>query len=786
MKKNTLIRTLLLFCITSILSINSFGQTANQKSNITLVSSWNAGYSMIYEKKWLYCFTFSNTKPDLNINEEFVNFFNESKDSDLLPKFDNDNNYVALMMDQPEQLESNITRCFVWIYDIKKQANFNQKKLKNKGMLLTHLMGKNSFVIDEKYQTFLELEENKNLSNFDFDKTEEIDLLNTEKKKYDEEQIVINYENQTILEFLKDNFIKVQLSDSLSKKGVEIPSLLDEIGFKFQGVITPEIEGVLQVYNSKDRFDYGNLKLEYVISNSKMVSLKIYQFRAPSISKSYGDIVINFNDTLVIKTLDYNTFKSDFSIYDAIKSNTLIFNEFKVLNSDALSSLFLKLKNLKSHTRLQINDESCENWFYKFVKPISKRISSDRYTANIIKKNISNVINDENIDDVLKRKTWITYTNNANKVLPYNYSNITVTDSSFIIERIGDIENKKYMERYILDRMSFSKYTYNGGIFESGYSEHIILAQKNKSSYRMEPSFCIHNPLITKWNRTGQDNIQLNVFIDGKKLLEGNVDNNGNLKGWCNYYSVNAKVYQNRYYDTLKPKTINGVLFSSSQLKPLTTFKYCLSAMDVSSSYNKQGYNAQFDLKYWDPMPFESIYLNIFPDFSPLSITPLGKFNTSLKLFVDKTDDYLSQRAFFSTVGTSEYKGEKYGTLKVLYQYLPDGQIYDSVNTNKNEFGEQLGKSSLKPFPLGQEYIVLMKKEQNDIEELKIKSMQGMLKELNTCDHCGTEILAGKKITTHEFKCANGKNYILDDLFGRKFCSPKCYSEYQKAWCDMQ
>ena len=287
MKNTSLFRTLLVFCITCILSINSFSQTTNQRSNITLVSSWDAGYSMIYEKKWLYCFTFSNTNPDLNTNEEFVNFFNESKDSKLLPKFDNDNNYVALMMAQPELLESNITRCFVWVYDIKKQANFNQNKLKNKGKILTQFMGKNTFVIDEKYQTFLELEENQNLSNFDFDITEEIDLLNTEKKKYDEEQIVINYENQTILEFLKDNFIKVQLSDSLTKKGVVIPSLLNEIGFKFQGVITPEIEGVLQVYDSKDRFDYGNLKMEYVINNSKILSLKIYQFRAPSISKTY-------------------------------------------------------------------------------------------------------------------------------------------------------------------------------------------------------------------------------------------------------------------------------------------------------------------------------------------------------------------------------------------------------------------------------------------------------------------------------------------------------------------
>lgn len=782
MKNISLIRTLLLFCITSILSINSFSQTTNQKSNITLVSSWNAGYSMIYEKKWLYCFTYSNTKPDLNINEEFVNFFNESKDSDLLPKFDNDNNYVALMMDQPEQLDSNITRCFVWIYDIKKQANFNQKKLKNKGMLLTHLMGKNSFVIDEKYYTFLELEGNQNLSNFDFDKTKEIDLLNTEKKKYDEEQIIINYENQTILEFLKDNFIKVQLSDSLSKKGVVIPSLLDGIGFKFQGVITPRIEGVLQVYNDKYNFSFERLKMEFVIRNGEITSIRIIESRYESYNHTYGDIVINIADTVVIKTLDWYGFKNDRF------NNTLIFNEFKVLNSDAFSSLLLKLKNIKFHISLRLESRTCEKWQTDFVEPITERISLHRYKANVIKTNRtrSNVINEKNINDLLKRKTWITYTDNSNKVLPYNYSNITVTDSSFVIERIGDIENKKYVERFILDRISFSEYIYKNKIFESGFSEHIIIAQKNKPSYREEPSYCIHNPLITKWNRTGQDNIQLNMFIDGKKLLEGNVDNNGNLKGWCNYYSVNAKVYQNRYYDTLKPKTINGVLFSSSQLKSLTTFKYCLSAMDVSSSYNKQGYNAQFDLKYWDPMPFESIYLNIFPDFSPLSITPLGKFNTSLKLFVDKTDDYLSQRAFFSTVGTSEYKGEKYGTLKVLYQYLPDGQIYDSVNTNKNEFGEQLGKSSLKPFPLGQEYIVLMKKEQNDIEELKIKSMQGMLKELNTCDHCGVDILAGKKITTHDFKCANGKNYILDDLFGRKFCSPKCYSEYQKAWCDMQ
>lgn len=128
MKKNTLIRTLLLFCISSILSINSFGQTANQKSNITLISSWNASHDVIYENKWLYCFTFPASKSKLETYEGFIKLINETKNSNLLPIFEEYNPFVGLLMDEAEQLNDSLSRCFVWVYKIKKMLHSMRKK----------------------------------------------------------------------------------------------------------------------------------------------------------------------------------------------------------------------------------------------------------------------------------------------------------------------------------------------------------------------------------------------------------------------------------------------------------------------------------------------------------------------------------------------------------------------------------------------------------------------------------------------------------------------------------
>ena len=156
--------------------------------------------------------------------------------------------------------------------------------------------------------------------------------------------------------------------------------------------------------------------------------------------------------------------------------------------------------------------------------------------------------------------------------------------------------------------------------------------------------------------------------------------------------------------------------------------------------------------------------------YNPLSDKPY-------KLSRSRIDNYLNcPRCFYM----HERKGIK----------APSGPTFSLNNAvdnlYKNEFGEQIGKSVLKPFPYSKDYMALLNKQQNEADEMQIKLMQGMLKELNTCDNCGNTIATGKKITTSEFKCPNGKNYILNSILGKKFCSPKCYSDYQKSWCDMQ
>ena len=217
-------------------------------------------------------------------------------------------------------------------------------------------------------------------------------------------------------------------------------------------------------------------------------------------------------------------------------------------------------------------------------------------------------------------------------------------------------------------------------------------------------------------------------------------------------------------------------------LKSINRWKLCLSGIKNDNQYTETTYNKLLDINYWDPNWFSSINNSIYINSLPLATSPLGKFDPITKAFTDRTNDYLYQKILFDTNKLSK----DYGKMMLLYQYLPNGQIYDSLNLYKNEFGEQIGKSVLKPFPYSKDYMALLNKQQNEADEMQIKLMQGMLKELNTCDNCGNTIATGKKITTSEFKCPNGKNYILNSILGKKFCSPKCYSDYQKSWCDMQ
>jgi hypothetical protein len=752
----------ILFVLASML-IFQLSKGQNSETAVTIHQEWNSG---IFDKMWAFSYEYKNNMSTNEIYNDIVKKINDEKIQGInflkkYTKWHNVNERMyGIYLNDTIDINNENNRKFGWIY-IADKYYMDTTNLNNDNLRLPDMLGKNCMVFEKNYFK-KENDRFKYFSTFN-----QNSYLNEVKK-------IVKYESQTVLDLLNKAIAQNIISDTNSRNGVSFNSKEEQHGYLFKGVITPQINGVIQIYSDKDpnNFNYRNLKIEYAISNGIISSIKIYQFRAPSTNKSFGDIVIQIGDTVNFKMLDYFTFSTNHQIDLFVNNNSILYRNISVLNNKKLQQILFNLKYIENKCEIQDNHIYCNDWFDLNIKNNCERLFSERYLGNIIKNNRSYEVNDGIANDVLKRKSWNSYINSKNEEIPYNYSKIITTDSTYIIERIEDIDQNKYIERFIIDKMSYVKEIYNNNNWISSSSQHQIYADFKDNSYKSAPKFTVGNPLKITANKIDTSTISVSYFYDEKLLMNGQIDNNDNCKGWFTIYSINANLIKNQYSYQLK----------DSFTKSLNKWKLCLSGTKNNNQYTGTTYNKLLDINYWNPNWFSSINYSIFINSLPLATSPLGKFDPITKLFTDRTNDFLYQKILFD----SNKLSKDYGKMMLLYQYLPNGQIYDSINLYKNEFGEQIGKSVLKPFPYSKDYMALLNKQQNEADEMQIKLMQGMLKELNTCDNCGNTIATGKKITTSEFKCPNGKNYILNSILGKKFCSPKCYSDYQKSWCDMQ
>jgi hypothetical protein len=751
----------ILFVLASML-IFQLAKGQNSETTVTIHQEWNSG---IFDKMWAFSYEYKNDMSTNEIYNDIVKKINDEKIQGInflknYTKWHNVNGRMyGLYLNDTIDINNENNRKFGWIYIIDKYY-MDTTNLNNDNLRLPDMLGKNCIVF-EKNHFKKENDRFKYFSNFN-----QNSYLNEVKK-------TVKYESQTVLDLLNKAITQNIINDTNSKNGVRFNSEDKNIGFLFKGVLTPQINGIIQIYsdNNPNNFTYGNLKIEYVISNDNINSMKIIQFRSPSTLKSFGDIVVQLGDTINLNILDYFTFTSDHSI--DLYSNTILYNNISIVSNQFVKSFLFSMKYISNHYKIKENSKYCIDWFTDNLEGNCQKIYSERYQGNIIKNNRTSEVLEDVGDYILKRKSWTSYVSLKNEEIPYNFSRIITTDSSFLIERIEDLDKNKYIERFFIDKMSYYRKNYTNNILMSTVSEHNIGDNfKYRSSAVKSPNYTITNLLKIETTRIDSNDFDVNYFYDNKQLLNGRIDNKGIYKNWFKIYSVNTSLVKNQFSYRLK----------DSITKSINKWKLCLSGIKNDNQYTETTYNKLLDINYWDPNWFSSINNSIYINSLPLATSPLGKFDPITKVFTDRTNDYLYQKILFDTNKLSK----DYGKMMLLYQYLPNGQIYDSLNLYKNEFGEQIGKSVLKPFPYSKDYMALLNKQQNEADEMQIKLMQGMLKELNTCDNCGNTIATGKKITTSEFKCPNGKNYILNSILGKKFCSPKCYSDYQKSWCDMQ
>ncbi len=122
--------------------------------------------------------------------------------------------------------------------------------------------------------------------------------------------------------------------------------------------------------------------------------------------------------------------------------------------------------------------------------------------------------------------------------------------------------------------------------------------------------------------------------------------------------------------------------------------------------------------------------------------------------------------------------------INTAYQFLPKGNVFDSINNNMNEFGEIITSSYFKDYANSKQWFAFYNKVMDKVSEDLNNSMMKLEKENNVCSFCNKSLENQKTgvIKKDELEC-NGKILILNRE--AKFCSYKCFEEYRKSQCQI-
>jgi hypothetical protein len=552
----------------------------------------------------------------------------------------------------------------------------------------------------------------------------------------------INYENAKIGAVLT-HFNK-NISNRFSKQTYYFnDEELENLELKYIGTISP-LTGILQCRRS------GVLLTEYKIVDSLVSALRIYE---RPYGNPVGELIIDFTN---------NKYKA---IYYMDYLNWWTYAEGTIPKSQRNLDL-QNIKKIRKH--LYVYGTSNNSVKHLIEKGISSWYESGEKETNqgVWLSSVSHTeLTDElsNSDILLSKKSSVTYKNRSNKEYDYFLLDFQSNDSVSSLTRIGELNGgKKYLQSYTFTKGSYLKEFYQNYRIDSTFSEHEIAGNKWKSQ---TPS--AHIPLAVSTKRIS-DSLYHVLYKFNKKLLFDAVLNiKSEIVGTARIYSISSPLLkQYRTANQSVEERLNSI------------FKISLSFLPVKNEYSS-ALSQLVNLKDFSPNDNKTIGLHyLHTNLMPLATSPLGT-EITLKgspTFVDRTEDYLAQKAIFEN-----------GKLMAMYVYMPNGECFDSLNLGLNEFGEQIGKSSVNDFPFSDRYLSLYNQAQKETEERQMQAMVKLLEALkkndNTCDHC-KKSLTDTRIDIYDIDCPNGHSYLLNSK--RRFCSLKCHSDYKKYWCELQ
>lgn len=588
------------------------------------------------------------------------------------------------------------------------------------------------------------------------------EAIELEKRKYEKYEYTQFIDSLGVLSIINEGIRNGDLNDQNAKVGAVLTTFNEKLTTKFKersyyfndeefedmelkyiGSISP-VSGILQCRRE------GVLLTEYKVVNSVVSALRIYEnpYNNPK-----GELIIDFIE---------NKYKA---LYYVDYLNWWTYREGSV----PVSTVLRDLQNIKK----------IRNYLYVYgtinnsVKHLVDKGITTWYDSGENKKyegvQLSSVTHTELSDElstsdlVLSKISPIKYKNKRNSEYDCFFLDFQTNDSVSSVTRIGELNGgKKYLQTFTFTNGSLLKQFYHNLRVDSTYSEHEIAGNKWGSQ---TPS--AHIPLAVSTKRISDSLYHVKYLFNEKLLFDAVLNTRSEIVGEARIYSISSPLLKQYRIAKLNAEDkINSIWKISLSFTPIkneytTALSSLVNFADFSPNDNKT-----IGLKY--------LHTNLMP----LATSPLGTEITikGSPAFVDRTGDYLAQKAIF-----------KSGKLMAMYIFLPDGVCFDSLNLGLNEYGEQIGKSSVNEFPLSERYMSLYNQSQKELEDRQTQAMiellQALKKNDNTCDHCKKSI-TGERIDIFDIDCPNGKSYMLNSK--RRFCSLKCHSEYKKYWCDLQ
>ena len=593
----------------------------------------------------------------------------------------------------------------------------------------------------------------------------ELKLRKYEKEEYD--QFV---DSLGVLSIIKEGIRNGDLNEQNAKSGAVLTRFnskltsrflkrsyyfndyeLENMELKFVGTISP-VTGILQCRRK------GKLLTEYKIIDSVVAGLRIFEthsFNNKSAHKNEyntGELTIDFVN---------NKYKG---IYYTNYVNWWTYCEGSLPKLSVMQEL-QNIKKVRNYLYVYGEDNSVKHLIEKSISnwyDTGEKVSYDGvWLSSITHTELTDELS--NSDILLSKISPCKYINKSKFEFDYFHLDFHTNDSVSSVTRIAELNGgKKYLQTYTFTKGRLLKEFYQNLRIDSTYSEHEIAGNKWGSR---TPS--AHIPMAVSTKRLSDSLYHVQYLYNEKLLFDAVLNTRSEIVGEAKIYSISSPLL--KQYRTSK-------LNVEDKLNSI--FKISLSFTPINNEYTSS-LNSLVDLKDFNPNDNKTIGMHyVYRNIMPLATSPLG---TEIMIkgspaFVDRTGDYLAQKAIF-----------KNGKMMAMYIFLPDGVCFDSLNLGLNEYGEQIGKSSVNEFPLSERYMSLYNQSQKELEDRQTQAMiellQALKKNDNTCDHCKKSIM-GERIDIFDIDCPNGKSYMLNSK--RRFCSLKCHSEYKKYWCDLQ